>query len=113
MYDELFKNHKKRLVEEFKTYDRELFNENGYTECPVTSYTFEIDDFINISRINVKDSDVQFGHCICRSDNIFATRGFNIVLMSRKGNTILGNDNFLSNKWLDTINKIYMKFNKK
>ena len=106
----LFLNkHKEYITTHFKKYNRIMFDLNGNTICPITQHTFEIKDIGDNnrdSRFNPSNNDAQLGHLISRSDSEYTTYGSNITLMSRRGNLLIGEHNFMESVWIDELRKI-------
>jgi len=56
--------------------------------------------------VSVKDTDIQLGHNIPRSDEYITIKGCNLLPMSRRGNLLLGENVFTENKWIYEMKKI-------
>ncbi len=110
-YLKMLDEHSKILSSHFLALNRTLFNELGNTICPVTGHEIRLEDIASRedSRTNPRETDVQLGHCVPRSDNEYTIRGFNICLMTREGNRIVGDEPFCSNVWLDKLRSV-LKF---
>jgi len=100
--------HKIVLDARFRAFNRRLFNETGETICPVTNHLIRLDDIQSRddSRTCPRPTDIQLGHCIPRSDNEYTIRGFNICMMTRDGNRIVGDSPFCSDEWLEKLRAI-------
>ena len=109
-YLNLMDNHKKELIKRFKANGKTIFNKDGFTICPVTGYTITLNDVSGDTRIDNNKYDIQLGHCENRNENLFTIRGFNICMMTREGNRLVGDSSFFDNSWLDTL-KTVLKFN--
>jgi hypothetical protein len=108
-YSLFLNKHKEYITTHFKKYNRLLFDSNGNTICPITHHVFEIKDIGDNnrdSRFNPSDTDAQLGHLISRSDSEFTTYGSNITLMSRRGNLLIGEHNFMDSVWIEELRKI-------
>jgi hypothetical protein len=106
LYQPLLTSHKLYLSNYFAEKNRTIFNTYGYTECCVTGYEFNINDFIRDCRTCPLESDVQLGHCLSRKDNRFTIRGLNICVMSREGNRLVGDNDFFSEEWLNRLRNV-------
>ena len=104
--------HKTVLYDYFKASNRRIFNSAGNTICPVNGHEIRLEDLESRddSRTRPRPTDVQLGHCIPRSDREFTIRGFNVCMMTRDGNRIVGDVPFCSDEWLDKLIAI-IKFN--
>ncbi len=106
-YNLLLMSHKKKLIEHFNIFNRKIFNQLGYTICPVTGREIKLKDFLSGDvRYNPPPTSIQLGHCETRNDYEFTVRGFNICMMTRKGNSIIGDLSFFENEWLDYLKLI-------
>jgi hypothetical protein len=110
LYGPLIETHKAKLAEVFGENGRKIFNEQGYTWCPITHYIFVQDDLTRDSRVEPKETDVQLGHCVSRKDTEYTIRGMNVVMMSRKGNRLVGDYDFFDNEWIEDIKKVASHF---
>jgi len=101
-------SHKVILNDRFLRHKRKIFNSNGNTICPVTSHEIRLEDLASRedSRTKPRPTDVQLGHCVPRSDEEYTIRGFNICMMTREGNRIVGDSSFCSDEWLDKLRNI-------
>ena len=104
----MLNHHKIVLGERFLAHRRRLFNEAGNTICPVTAHEIRLEDLESRedSRTRPRPTDVQLGHCIPRSDAEFTIRGFNICMMTREGNRIVGDSPFCSDEWVNNLRAI-------
>jgi hypothetical protein len=99
-YLELLDRHKIALIDRFASIGRRVFNNEGFSICPVMGNEITIEDINRDSRVSPRPTDIQLGHCIPRSNTEFTIRGFNICLMTRDGNRFVGDENFCENKWV-------------
>jgi hypothetical protein len=96
--------HSSYLSSYYGAYNRHIFDEAGFTMCPVSGDRIKAEHLANN---DIKDSTaVQLGHVIHRSETQFTVRGKNILLMSREGNRLLGDHNLLEDTWLNRMNQI-------
>ena len=105
----LLKN-KNNITEFFDRYDRTLFDSKGYSLCPVIGERFNVQDVISADITHPKS--VQMSHVKPRSEIQYTIRGPNIVMMSREGNRILGDNDFIGDTWLDTLRSV-LRFNER
>lgn len=89
--------------------NRKIFDNDGNSICVITSRKINLVDIADINRdnrINIKDTDIQIGHNIPRSDEYVTIKGCNLLPMSRRGNLIIGDNIFTENKWIDELKNI-------
>lgn len=110
MYSSIFASHKEKLIQYFGEKNRRLFNAEGFSECPVKGYEFKTEDFTRDSRVNPQETDVQLGHCISRKDTRYTIRGLNIALMTREGNRLVGDYDFMSDVWVNNLKAVASRF---
>lgn len=108
--------HKSFLDTFYRGYNRRIFTATchgdgtgetgGFTRCAVRMYTFTPRDFVDTtrdSRFDISQNDIQIGHIVSRSDSEYTIRGLNVLFMSRRGNLIIGEENYLEEGWRDTL----------
>ncbi len=103
--------HKLFLDTFYRGYNRRIFTDrsdggSGFTRCAVRRYTFTPRDFVDTtrdSRFDISQNDIQIGHIVSRSDSEYTIRGLNVLFMSRRGNLIIGEENYLEEGWRDTL----------
>jgi hypothetical protein len=84
--------HGAHLREHYARYDRTIFDEEGFTICPVTTDRIKPEHLANS---DITDSSaVQLGHVVPRSETEFTIRGKNILFMTREGNRLVGDHVF-------------------
>jgi hypothetical protein len=108
--DVLEKN-KQHLIKFYN--NRKIFDDDGNSICVITRAKIKLDDVADISRDNrvcIKDTDVQLGHNIPRSDEYITIKGCNLLPMSRKGNLLIGENIFTENKWIDELKNILSNY---
>ena len=104
-----FETHKSFLVNYYKGFKRKVFNDAGKTICCVTKKGFILDDVSDINRdvrLDIRDSDLQMGHNISRSDSFITIRGCNLLPQSRRGNLIIGERKYTEDVWIDELRSI-------
>jgi hypothetical protein len=101
--------HKQMLIQYYRSFNREIFSAEGFTQCVITRKECALSDFADPDRDNrkdIKDTDIQLGHNKPRSDNFISIRGFNLLPMSRRGNLIIGERVFTQEVWRDELRAI-------
>ena len=101
--------HKRFIDEYYKSFDRKIFDREGNTICCIKKNKLHLEDVAEIGRdvrVNIRDTDLQMGHNIPRSDNYITIRGCNLLPMTRRGNLIIGEKKFTENIWLDELKDI-------
>tara|TARA_Y100000389_G_scaffold87926_1_gene84397 strand:+ start:1605 stop:2549 length:945 start_codon:yes stop_codon:yes gene_type:complete len=109
MCEELLKNHKKYLIDYFNKFKRDIFNSDGYTICAVLGKGLSVSDLADPSRDNrtdIRPTDIQMGHISSRCDDCYTIYGTNIVMMSRRGNLIIGEHSFIEDTWISELQAI-------
>lgn len=104
--------HKQFIQNHFARLNRSVFDSEGNTICCVTRKQTTIQDFV-VDRINISDSDVQFGHIRSSSDNCLTIKGLNTVVMSRRGNLIIGERLFTEDVWINELRDILIPYEMK
>tara|TARA_B100001971_G_C18172055_1_gene527724 strand:+ start:82 stop:1065 length:984 start_codon:yes stop_codon:yes gene_type:complete len=104
--DLFIKSYKKKhffyISKYFKNKNRKIKKGTNLV-CCVRGSTISKEDLVK----NIKDDlSIQFGHIIPRSNSQMMTRGQNVVLMTRRGNLIIGDHNFLTDTWLIEIKRV-------
>ena len=100
-------SHKQHLIDRFAP--QKIFDDEGYTMCVITQVRSRLEDFcdpIRDLRYDCRSTDIQLGHVECRSDHVVSIRGENLLPMSRRGNLIIGEHNFMKNTWIDELTRI-------
>lgn len=108
-FADYIQSHKEFLAQHYATYSRSVFTTNGETICAVTKKVVSIIDFADVerdARIDIRDEDIQMGHIETRSETRSSIRGGNLVFMSRRGNLIIGERNFLEDAWKEELRAI-------
>ena len=106
---EMLTNHKKYLKEYFINKNRTIFDINGNTLCAVLGVRLNIIDLADPDRDNrrvICSNDIQMGHIVSRCENCFTIHGNNIVMMTRRGNLIIGEHNLLEDTWISELESI-------
>jgi hypothetical protein len=106
-----FDNHKQFLVAYYQQFHRKLFDDYGNTMCVVTRHTLRMEDVTDSDREAVRDTDLQMGHNVPRSDKYITIRGCNLLPMTRRGNLIIGERKFTENAWIEELFHIVKAYN--
>ena len=96
-----FQRHKDKMVTVYAEQNKTLFDIQGYTICPVIGQRIGIQHVLNPDRCN--PLGIQLGHVLPRSNTRHTIRGFNLVLMTRTGNRLVGEHDFNSQDWLEIL----------
>jgi len=105
--------HRAFLSDYFNQFKRKIFNKEYNTVCAITQevvLTKHVSDPSRDNRIIIDDKDIQMGHIKSRSDNYFSVRGTNIVMMTREGNRIIGENSYIKDIWLNKLKNIIKHF---
>lgn len=105
--------HKTFLSNYFIQFNRKVFDENNNTVCAIARnivLTKHVSDPTRDNRIDIDPEDIQMGHIKSRSDNYFSVRGTNIVMMTRYGNRVIGEDSFIENAWIEKLKNIINQY---
>ena len=99
---DMLNKHKQYLTEYYGRYNRKVFNSDGHTICAVLGTTLKVENLADPERDNRTDprpSDIQMGHISSRCDDCYTIYGTNIVMMTRRGNLIIGEHSFIEDTW--------------
>lgn len=105
-YLKILDSHKEKLIKYFNGFGKKIFNNLGFTICPVTGREITLNDLTGDTRRNPKKTDIQIGHCEPRNDKMFTIRGFNICMMTRDGNSKVGDCSFFDDEWVENLDSI-------
>ena len=72
----------------------------------MTGYEITLEDIAKDTRIENGPNDIQLGHCDIRNEKSFTIRGFNICLMTREGNRLVGDTSFFDDSWIKKLEAI-------
>ena len=100
--------HKLKIIDYFGQYNRKLFDADGYTICPVTRRLLTPEQFTITDRVS--HNSIQLGHVIPRSNTQYTIRGMNVLFMTRRGNTILGDHSFIDDVWVHELKDIVKQY---
>jgi hypothetical protein len=102
MCKSMLSKHKTFLVNYFKKNKREVFNQYGNTICAILGKELKTKNLADPHRDNRTEydhNDIQMGHINSRCDNCYTIYGTNIVMMTRRGNLIIGEHSFIEDTW--------------
>jgi hypothetical protein len=102
-------SHKAFLKNYYDSFKRVIFDEEGHTICCITRHKLTLEDVADMGRdvrVDIRDTDLQMGHNIPRSDEYITIRGCNLLPMTRRGNLIIGEKKFTENAWIDELKAI-------
>lgn len=94
-------SHKAKMITVYAEQNKTLFDNQGCTICPVIGQRIGIQHVLNPDRCN--PLGIQLGHVLPRSNTRHTIRGFNLVLMTRTGNRLVGEHDFNSQDWLEIL----------
>jgi hypothetical protein len=96
--------HKPHLVNYYGSLGRKVVDADGFAVCPVLGTPIHADQLANN---NLKDpTAIQLGHVQPRTESAYTIRGKNILMMTRRGNLLVGDCDFTSDAWLDDLGKV-------
>jgi hypothetical protein len=93
--------HGDHLAAHYAKFGRRIFDSEGFSICPVVTTRITPEHLANN---DIKDhAAIQLGHVVPRSETEFTIRGKNVLLMSRRGNLLVGDDVFTEDGWLNCL----------
>ena len=113
VYKNYISKHKQFMENFYKSYNRTIFNKDGFTICCVTRHLFKLEDIADKTRdlrVDIKETDMQLGHVVPRNEETITIKGLNLVPMTRKGNRYVGDNVFTENIWIEDIKTILKYF---
>lgn len=97
----LVATHAEHLAAYYGAFRRRIFDAEGFSICPVMTTRITPEHLANN---DIKDhTAIQLGHVVPRSETEFTIRGKNVLLMSRRGNLLVGDDVFTEDAWLNCL----------
>ena len=109
MYEPLLLTHKQYLIDYYDSKNRKVFDDEGKTICAILGRRLTITDLADTTRDNRTDTrptDIQMGHISSRCEECYTVYGKNIVMMSRRGNIMIGEHSFIEDTWINELNAI-------
>jgi hypothetical protein len=105
----MFAEHKEHLQNFYSEYKRSVFDIDGFVVCAIMGKKVEICDVADVDRDNrtdIRQTDIQMGHIKSRCNECFTVYGKNIIMMSRRGNLLIGEHSFIEDIWLNEVQSI-------
>tara|TARA_B100000212_G_scaffold258767_1_gene198807 strand:- start:9871 stop:10713 length:843 start_codon:yes stop_codon:yes gene_type:complete len=113
VYKNYISKHKEFMENFYKSYNRAIFNKDGFTICCVTQYLFKLEDIADKTRnmrVDIRRTDMQLGHVVPKNEETITIKGLNLVPMTREGNRLVGEHIFTENVWLQRLMDITALF---
>jgi hypothetical protein len=96
-----FQAHRQALSAHYASFNRRVFDDDGNTICPVLHGPIKMEHVLDSDRCN--PNGIQLGHVQPRSNDRYTVRGMNILIMTREGNRLVGDHDFIGNEWLSIL----------
>lgn len=90
--------HKIFMDQFYRVRGRRIFNDEGFTVCPVRQIELKREFFENSDIKNF--NSIQLGHVVPQNEEEFTIRGNNVLFMTRRGNLMVGDCDFLNDSWI-------------
>ena len=106
---DMLTKHKEYLIDNYKQFNRKVFDSDGHTICAVLGITLKVIDLADSDRDNrtdIRPTDIQMGHISSRCEDCYTIYGTNIVMMTRRGNLIIGEHSFIEDIWINELKNI-------
>lgn len=106
---DILNNHKLFLEEHYGIKRRKVFDSEGHTICAVLGIRLSVSNLSDPNRDNrtdIRPTDIQMGHISSRCDDCYTVYGTNIVMMTRRGNLIIGEHSFIEDTWINELRSI-------
>lgn len=106
---DMLTKHKGFLEGYFEKFNRKIFDSDGHTICSVLGCKLRVEDFADPERDNrtdIRPTDIQMGHISSRCEDCYTVYGTNIVMMTRRGNLIIGEHSFIEDTWINELKGI-------
>ena len=103
---DMLTKHKDFLRNIFNNITGEVFDTDGHTTCAVLGRRLSVSDLADPNRDNrtdIRNTDVQLGHIKSRCEDCYTIYGTNIVMMSRRGNLLIGEHSFIEDTWINEL----------
>jgi len=100
---------KEHLISVYASFNREIFDKQGYSMCAITRNVIKLADVADPTRdnrVDICDKDIQLGHNHPRTEKYVSIRGENLIPMSRRGNLVIGERVFTENVWIEELQSI-------
>ena len=90
--------HKVELARHYSALGKTIFDTEGFSICPVMGTRLNVAQIANPDLCDL--NAIQLGHVIPRTDEQYTIRGKNILMMTRRGNLLVGDCSFLDDTWI-------------
>jgi hypothetical protein len=98
---EMASAHKVELTDYYRRLGKKLFDEDGFSICPVMGTRLNVAQIANPDLCDL--NAIQLGHVVPRNDQQYTIRGKNILMMTRRGNLLVGDCSFLDTAWVSQM----------
>jgi len=95
---EMIAVHKVGLTRHYAGICKRIFDDSGFTICPVMGVRLNVAQIANPDLCDL--NAIQLGHVVPRTDEQYTIRGKNILMMTRRGNLLVGDCSFLEYTWI-------------
>jgi len=93
--------HKVELTRHYEMLGKKLFDGKGFSICPVMGTRLNVAQIANPDLCDL--NAIQLGHVVPRNDEQYTIRGKNILMMTRRGNLLVGDCSFLDDTWISQM----------
>lgn len=90
--------HKLELVRHYGLLGKKIFDAEGFSLCPVMGTRLIVAQIANPDLCDL--NAIQLGHVVPRNDEQYTIRGKNILMMTRRGNLLVGDCSFVNTAWI-------------
>jgi hypothetical protein len=90
--------HKIEMIRHYGEISKKVFDAEGFSICPVMGTRFNVAQIANPDLCDL--NAIQLGHVVPRTDEQYTIRGKNILMMTRRGNLLVGDCSFLDDTWI-------------
>jgi hypothetical protein len=90
--------HKVELARYYSALGKVIFDAEGFSICPVMGTRLTVAQIANPDLCDL--NAIQLGHVVPRTDEQYTIRGKNILMMTRRGNLLVGDCSFLDDAWI-------------
>jgi hypothetical protein len=95
---EMIAIHKVELTRHYAGICKRIFDDSEFTICPVMGVRLNVAQIANPDLCD--PNGIQLGHVVPRTDEQYTIRGKNILMMTRRGNLLVGDCSFLDDTWI-------------
>lgn len=97
-FRQLIATHKTELTRYYYAIGKRVFDDEGFSICPVMGVRLNVAQIANPDLCDL--NAIQLGHIVPRTDKEYTIRGKNILMMTRRGNLLVGDCSFLDETWI-------------